>query len=202
MKGIILYVDRSLAIAIAANLVGVLNTKGQSRTEKVGFNWLVSAGQDDAWANTSQLDIREMLPEDLVYYFYNKIPYRYENLESLLPKLTVGTSDSLLPGNVVSVKGSLFFPNLTLNANNSPFEEVELDVKKHIFHGEECIVAELKNGDYKIPVYLPYSSRFQVLFCQNQPVELTGVVRWIPSYNPNGSRSINLALRCAVVWLK
>lgn len=201
-RSVLIYVDRAFSISIAANLVGITKTISKSATTRIAVNWLISAGADDGSITADQIDIREMLPEDLVYYFQDKIKNRFESLKDLIPQLSTGVSSSLIPGNVVSVCGKLFFKDLAMASNFSPFEPFDVDLKSSIFHGEECIVAELKTEDYRIPIYLPVSSKYQVAFCHNQPVEIMGIVRWTPPYSPGGSSSINLAIRCAVIWLK
>lgn len=201
-KNTLIYVDKNLSIAMAANIVGVMKTTSQSENAKIGLNWLISAGYDEGTATSNQSDIREMLPEDLVYYFHEKIGNQFKNLGELIPKLSTGTEGSLIPGNIVSVYGKLSFPNFNFPSNYSPFEPVEIEMKSYLFHGEECVIGELKNEDYRIPVYLPLSAKYQVAFCHNQPVELTGIVRWTPPYSPGGRGSSNLALRCAMVWLR
>lgn len=201
-KNTLIYVDRNLSIATAANLVGVMTSKSDSESSKVGLNWLISASVDESSSTAKQYDIREMLPEDLAYYYHERIENRFENLTELIPLLTTGIKDSLIPGNVISVYGKLTFPNFQLPTNYSPFEPVEIDIKSYLFHGEDCMIAELKNEDYRIPVYLPTSSKYQVAFCHNQPVEITGIVRWTPPYSPGGRNSSNLAIRGALVWLR
>lgn len=203
-KNTLIFVDRQLSISIAANLVGVLQTNTVTDSTNASVSWLVRVGFDQGEATTNQLDAREMLPEDLIYYFHDYIENRFTNLEEALPKLSTGASASFIPGNVISINGVLRFNDLEIPENYSPFSPVEIPINKVMFHGEECIVAELRgdNGSYRIPVFLPVSSSFQVLFCQNQPVEITGVLRWIPPYSPGGASSLNLAIRAAAVWLR
>ncbi|MFW2475332.1 MAG: hypothetical protein ACN4EP_00355 [Sediminibacterium sp.] len=202
IKNILLYVDKELSIAIAANMVGVLKTVSQNQSTKIGANWLINIGHDEGDSTANQFDIRELLPEDLVYHFHEKISNKFEKLSDLIPNMTAGSDKSFIPGSVVSVYGKLLFPNFKLPADQSPFEQFDPNLKSIIFHGEECIVGEIKNEDYGIPVYFPVSSKYQIAFSHNQPVEITGVLRWTPPYSPGGGRSLNLALRCAILWLR
>ena len=203
MENTLIYVDSKLSISIAANLVGVLSSSEQTQSNKIGVNWLLTSSIGVEESSTTQKDIRELLPEDLVYLFYPHIVQKFDNLENALPLLNTTSPDSLKPGNVVSLKGKLVFNELGENPPSfSPFTPQDVNLKSFFFHGEECIVGELHNSNYKIPVYLPSLSKYQVVFCHNQPVEITGIVRWSPPYSPGGASSLNLTIRCAAVWLR
>jgi hypothetical protein len=198
----LIFVDRALATAIAAKVVGVLKSHSEGRNKKVGANWLISAGLEATETTSEQYDLREMLPEDLMYYIYPTIPEKHDKISSLLPKMTTGTNNSLAPGDVVSVNGRLLFRGFSPVEGHSPFQDTDVDLPLISFHGEKCIVAELFDDSYKIPVYLPDSAKYQVVYCNNQPVEITGITRWVPPYSPGGAGSLNLAIRAAAVWLR
>lgn len=202
VKHTLIYVDRALAIAIAAKLVGVLRTRSAGSKTTAGVNWLVSAQVEDSAGTSEQADIREMLPEDLMHYIYPQIGERYDKLDSVLTKLATGTKDSLIPGDVVSISGKLHFPQLASIGSYSPFQDIDVDLPSVQFHGEACLVAELKDESYILPVFLSEVAKYQVSFCHDQPVEITGIVRWTPPYSPGGAHALNLALRGAAVWLR
>lgn len=199
---ILVYVDQPLAVALAAKLVGILTTHTDGQHSRAGINWLISAGVETTQTGSYQNDVREMLPEDLIYYLFPKISERYESVSTSLDKLATTSSESLVPGDVISICGSLNFPHMNEDINFSPLENIELDLPSVSFHGERCIVAQLSDSQYKIPVYFPDISKYQVIFCQNQPVEVTGIVRWVPPYSPSGARALNIAIRVAALWLR
>jgi hypothetical protein len=204
MDNIIVFVDRQLAIAIAAKLVGVVRTQSDTNGIDSGINWLISATYKSEGTVAHESDIRELLPEDLIYLFYPRIQERYDSLEEIIGRLSTGADNSYLPGMVVSIKGRLKFPGIdgaTIKAS-SPFSDVEINLPVKTFHGERCVVAKFVSGDYVIPVYFSETSKDQVVFCNNHPVEVTGILRWVPPYSPGGGRSLNLALRCVVLWLR
>lgn len=198
----IVYVDRPLAIAIAAKLIGVLQTQTQGTTKSASLNWLITTNLGSQSSTARGSDVRELMPEDLVYHFYDAISEKHDKIEQIIGRLSTGTENGFIPGTVISIKGKLVFPDLTLPAAISPFTSPDIDLPTLIFHGEPCIVGQLKSDDYVIPVYFTESAKYQIVFCNNQPVEVTGVLRWVPPYSPNGGRAINLAIRCAALWLR
>jgi hypothetical protein len=58
----LIFVDKPLATAVAAKLVGVLSTKGKTYNDSIGLNWLVKVSADDSETQSTQQDIRELLP--------------------------------------------------------------------------------------------------------------------------------------------
>jgi hypothetical protein len=202
--GVLVYVDKPMAVAIAAKLIGVLRTATHNTKNAVSLNWLVGASTEAGDSNSDQTDLREMLPEVLMYMLYQKIPSRGLSLEETVSKFVLGATGSLIPGDVVSTKGKMEFPGLEKVPEFSPEMDsrVELPLKARFFHGEACVLAFLTDGAYRLPVYVPETSKYQLAFCHEQPVEVTGVVRWVPPYSPGGARALGLALRCAAVWLR
>jgi hypothetical protein len=199
----LVFVDRPLAVAVAAKLVGVLTTHTNGFTTRTSLNWLISAGMDEQNADTRQVDIREMLPEHLLYYVYPHIDSFFPSINTqLLDKLATGPSGGFIPGDVLSVCGTLRLHNIDAVPPVSPFDPVELNLPTTVFHGEVCIPVELKDSNYTLPVFIPENAKYQVAFCHNQPVEITGIVRWAPPYSPGGARSLNLAIRIAALWLR
>lgn len=196
---ILVYVDRPLAIAIASKLVGVLSGESEGRQAKVGFNWLVSTEAVSERASSRQQDIRELLPEDLVYAFYDLISPRGTSLTEAIDLFATPTS---LPGRVLSVEGRLHLANLRLRRPEPTIEPAtDVEIPSVVFHGQSCVFGELQTDRHSIPVYFPEQAKFQIGFCDDQPVEITGVLRWVPPYSPQGGRSCNLALQCAALWL-
>ena len=75
-------------------------------------------------------------------------------------------------------------------------------VHDYEFHGETCFTGILEERGFRIPVYFLESAKNQVCFSVNQPVEVTGIVRWSPPYSPGGAHSLSLAVRVAALWLR
>jgi hypothetical protein len=198
----LVYVDRPLAIAIAAKLVGVLQTQTEGSSKTASFNWLVSAGVGSQDTSATASDVRELLPEDLLYFLYPHIQHRLTSIEPVIGKFSAGTADSFSPGTIVSIHGNLTFPELDLPEKYSPFKHSDINLPSVMFHGEPCIVGRLESGSFIIPVFFSESSKYQVVFCNDEPVEVTGVLRWTPPYSPKGGRALNLAIRCAALWLQ
>jgi hypothetical protein len=199
----LVYVDRPLAIAIAAKLVGVLQTQTEGSTKTASFNWLVSAGVGAQNMSAKASDVRELLPEDLVHFLYPHITERHSSIESIIGKLSAGAGDAFPPGTVISVQGKLSFPDLGgLSQGYSPYKHADVEIPQVMFHGESCIVGKLESGAFVVPAFFTESSKYQVVFCNDEPVEVTGVLRWTPPYSPKGSRALNLAIRCAALWLQ
>lgn len=198
----LIFVDKPLVVAIAAKVVGVLTSHAKGRHARAGANWLISAGVEATETTSEQYDIREMLPEDLIYYIYPDILEKHDKISTILPKMSTGVKDSLVPGDVISISGQLNFSQIPELENHSPFQSTEINLPIISFHGENCIVAELKDDGYNLPIYLPELAKYQVVYCHDQPVEITGIVKWVPPYSPGGAGSLNLAIRSAAVWLR
>ena len=199
----LVYVDRPLANAIAAKLIGVLHSNSVGGKRSVSVNWLVGGEVGAESSQGTSFDIRELLPEDLVYQFFPLVKERHTTLESALPKLTAGTGSGLLPGSPISIQGKLRVPEFTdelLALSSTPPGEIGLPSRP--FHGEPCVGAFLVSSDYSIPIYFAESAKYQIPYCHDQPVEVTGVLRWVPPYSPGGAKSLNLAVRCAALWLR
>lgn len=203
IERVLVWVDRPLAIAAAAKMAGVLRTKGSAAGGKAGLNWLVSTEVSTLESDAITSDIRELLPEELMYHFYSLISMRPNSVDAALPYLTANSKNGALPGAVVSVPGRLSFPGLPEKLPEySPYSHVDVAIPTAVFHGETTIVAKLSTAEYSVPVFLGESARHHVLFCNNQPVEVTGILRWVPPYSPGGARSCNLAIRCFALWLR
>lgn len=199
----LVYVEKELAVAIAAKIVGILKSNTTEHHIKGGANWLVTASLEKTKGVETQTDIRELLSEDIIYYIAPKIENRFGNISEVLPKFNTTSANSFIPGNVVSICGKLSFPNMPEFKDYSPFyENSEIEMPVCHFHGEKCLIATLSDGNYQIPVYFSDVSKYQLIFCNNQPVEITGIVRWVPPYTPGGAHSLNLAVRGAALWLR
>jgi hypothetical protein len=199
----VVYVDRTLAVAIAAKLVGVLQTQTEGANRSASFNWLVSAAVGSQNTSARASDVRELLPEDLIYFLYPHIKERHASVEPVIGRLSSGAGDAFTPGTPISICGELSFPSLeNLPTAYKPYEGVEIDLPQVTFHGEKCVVAQLKSGAFVVPVFFEEAAKYQVAFCHEQPVEVTGILRWTPPYSPRGGRALNMAIRSAALWLR
>jgi hypothetical protein len=188
---------------MAVKLVGLELHRNRTNTTGGGFSWLVQAyvSRDESVGSTT--DIREILPEEIMYEVYRAIgdEFKCKTLAPCIEKMAATGPDRLLPGHPISVIGVLTFAELgTLKYD--PFAPPDINMKTFQFHGEECFVGELQGDGYRIPVYFPKESMAQVAFSSGEPVEITGIVRWSPPYSPKGARSLSLAIRVAALWLR
>jgi len=200
----LVYVDRQLAVAIAVKLVGIQLHRGQSHRVGGAFNWIIQAyvSRDENVSFTT--DIRELLPEEVMYEVYEAIDkeYKFENVGKCIEKMAEIGENQLLPGRPISVQGLLKFPDLQKFSPYNPFDPPNIDVKTFQFHGEKCFVGEMHGESFRLPVYFDEASKAQVAFCNENPAEVTGIVRWSPPYSPKGARSLSLAIRVAALWLR
>lgn len=198
----LVYVDRELAVAIATKLVGLLLGKEAREGRGISLNWLIQSSISVDETEIITRDLREMLPEDVIYLVYDRITNKFENVPEAIKAFARSGDQRLLPGEVVSVTGQLMFSGLVLPDAFDPFSPPDIQVKTFNFHGEQCFVGRLSQEAFNLPVYFPETAKQQVMFAHSQPVEVTGIVRWSPPYSPGGASSLNLVMRAAALWLR
>lgn len=200
----LVYVDRKLAVAMAVRLIGLQLHRGQRNSAGGAFNWIIQAyvSRDENVGFTT--DIRELLPEEVMYEVYEAIDdeFKFEDVEKCIEKMAEIGENQLLPGRPISVQGVLKFPDLQELGAYNPFEPPDIEVKTFQFHGEKCFVGQIHGNGFRLPVYFDEASKAQVAFCNENPVEVTGIVRWSPPYSPKGARSLGLVIRTAALWLR
>lgn len=191
----LIYVDSSPLLAIATKLVGSTITQARGESGQVGLKLFASAALSSQESRQVQRDLALFLPEDLMYEVFPLITDRFENLDAAKTRLTTGPDHGFRPGAVVSVGGVLRRSRDRKEGDHGELEEVE-------FHGESALAAGLQSDELRLPVYCPRPARQQLEAQLGEPVELTGILRWVPPYSPGGSSSWNLALRVVAVWLR
>jgi len=198
----LVYVDRQLAIAMAVKLIGLQISEERSTGGGGSFNWLIQAYVSHDASTGITTDIRELLPEEVMYELYDAISdeYKFEKVSDCVTAMAESGDKRLLPGRPISVQGKLMLPDMKLSRYD-PFNPPDIEVKTFNFHGEKCFTGKLHGDDFILPIYFDEGAEAQVAFCHQQPVEVTGIVRWSPSYSPQGSRALNLVIRTAALWL-
>lgn len=200
----LVYVDRQIAVAMAVKLVGLEQHKQNINTGSGGFNWLIQANISHGERTGIITDIRELLPEEVMYEIYEALDteYKYSSVEDCVRGMEKRGEGQLLPGRPISVSGLLRFPGLQNIESYDPFNPPDIEVRTFNFHGEPCFAGEIHGNDFKLPVYFHESAKEQVTFANDNPIEITGIVRWSPPYSPRGASSLNLVIRVAAVWLR
>lgn len=200
----LVYVDRRLAVAMAVKLIGLELNRTQSRERGGAFNWLIQAYIDHGETTGISTDIRELLPEEIMYETYEAVAveYKFKDIASCITGMAATGDKRLLPGRPISVEGVLKFPDLANLGSYNPFDPPDINIKTFQFHGEKCFTGEIHGDGYKLPVYFDEAAKAQVTFCNDYPVEVTGIVRWSPPYSPKGAHSLNLVIRAAALWLR
>lgn len=200
----LVYVDREMAVAMAVKLVGLEIHKQKTNTGTGGFNWLIQAYVAHGETTGIVTDIRELLPEEVMYEIYDAInaEYKYSNVESCVRGLEQRGDRQLLPGRPISVSGLLHFPEIKKITSYDPYNPPDIEMRTFNFHGERCFAGEIHGEGFKLPIYFHESAKEQVTFADDNPIEITGIVRWSPPYSPRGASSLNLVIRAAAVWLR
>lgn len=200
----LVYVDRQIAVAMAVKLVGLEQHKQSVNTGAGGFNWLIQANVEHSESTGIMTDIRELLPEEVMYVIYDAIDdeYKYNNVESCVRGMEQRGDCQLLPGRPISVSGLLHFPDLQALDSYDPYNPPDVEMRTFNFHGERCFAGVIHGDGFKLPVYFHESAKEQVAFANDNPIEITGIVRWSPPYSPSGASSLNLVIRVAAVWLR
>src|SRR5689334_10677719 len=135
MRNIPIYIDRELLVAVAAKLVGVLSEDSRGRSGGAGLNWLIQGTVSAETGHTVARDIRELLPEDVLYSIYDKVTNRF-NVADCIEAFARTGEQQLLPGSVVSAQGILSFPDLNV-PQYDPFNPPTISVKTFSVHGEK-----------------------------------------------------------------
>ena len=185
----VIYVDQDLMTAIAAKRVGLLREDAKGTTGGMSLNWLIQSSVSTDTRQSISRDVRELLPEDVVYMVYDHIEHRFESVRDCINGLADTGPDQLLPGSVISVQGVLSFPDTAIPAYD-PFSPPTIDVRTFSVHGQRCFVGRLSSDGFSLPLYFIESAKDQICFCNNEPVEVIGVARWSPPYRPGGSKSL------------
>ncbi|HFD31348.1 MAG TPA: hypothetical protein ENJ28_01350 [Gammaproteobacteria bacterium] len=210
MKTDLIYVDKELTTAIAANLIGteVQKTKGTTRGIKLGGAILglmiLEENDSNEESFTIVKNMKEYLPEDVIRAIYPTIPAErmFNNVHSAVKYLATKGNGNLMPGDTISIEGILTFPYMEDKEEFDPFMPEDIQPKTFQFHTDTCFAGILNGEGYQLPVYFPESSINQVHCGHDNPVEIVGIVRWSPSYTPKGGNALNLALRVAAVWFQ
>jgi hypothetical protein len=188
---------------MAVPLIGLQSQKIVQNGASASFNWLIQSQISRNRSESILADIREILPEELAHGLLNAIPENRKHLtmKAAIAALVETGAERVLPGNPMSVEGVLKIPGLQSLKAFDPFKPPSIELDTFTFHSESCFVGELHGDGYKLPVYFDEASRAQVAYCHENPVELTGILRWCPPYSPRGASYLQLALRVAAVWL-
>jgi hypothetical protein len=189
---------------MAVKLVGLQVNNGNETEVGTAFNWLIQAHVNQKDSSGISVDMRELLPEEVMYEVYKAIDekHKFQKILKCIDKMAENGENRLLPGHPISVQGILKFPEMKEYQGYNPFNPPDLHVNTFLFHGEKCFVGELYSDGFRLPVYFDEAAKEQILFCHDEPIEITGIVRWAPPYSPKGSKSLNLVIRAASLWLQ
>lgn len=193
----LVYVDTDLVHAIGALLIG--STETSNISGGAGFNYLLSSHIDSSVG--SSRDLKDLLPEQIFYKLYDKIPHKFENTKDATLALVNHEQNKIMPGSPISVCGILSFPELLAIGDYDPFRPPSIDVETFEIHGDKCFVGSLEKDGYKLPLYFPDAAKSQVCFLQKEPVEVVGIVKWSPGYKAGGGKSLNMLIRVAALLL-
>jgi hypothetical protein len=200
----LVYVDRELAVAMAVQLIGLESQQSRKRGVGGAFNWIVQLNVADETASSVTVDVRELLPEDVMHRTYEALDpsVKFADVGQCVTCLVETGEKAIPPGHPISVAGTLTFPTIDLPAVFDPFDPPDIELRTFLVHGEKCFAGQLEGNGFRLPIYFPEVARMQVPFFHDEPVEITGVVRWSPPYSPKGSRASNRLIRAAAVWLR
>src|SRR5262245_26500439 len=132
----LVYVDKALVLAIGALLVG------SSQSKQVGaggsLNMLLTTHVDLNSGITREL--KDLLPEQICYRFYDKMPHRFEDTKEATLALANYEHNHIMPGTPVAVCGILSFPELASVGTYDPFHPPSIDVETFEVYGDRCFV--------------------------------------------------------------
>ena len=195
------YIDKSLMTAIGAQIVGIKIDETSTTSSGLSLNWLIQSNLAVGETTGVGRDIRELLPEHLLYMIYPEVKCKFDSVESCIDSLAKSGEDRLLPGEPLAVKGIIQFSGINTTTFD-PFNPPDIEVQTFLVHGEVCFAGRLKGNGFRLPLYFPQEARQQVLFCGNMPVEVVGIIRWSPAYSTGGAKSLNSIIRVAALLLR
>lgn len=130
-------------IAIGTQLVGLRRDQSSTTTRGLSLNWLIQSNLALEETDGIGRDIREFLPEHLLYMIYPELKCKFENAENCIEALSKGGEQRLLPGEPLAVKGILQFPDVTIS-NFDPFSPPDIDVSTFWIQAKSVLLAVLK----------------------------------------------------------
>lgn len=195
------YVDKQLITSIGVQLVGLRIDQSRTKGGGASLNWLIQSNISVSETDGIARDITELLPERVLYMIYPEIKHKFLDVEKAVNTLALTGDNKMLPGEPVSIKGSLSFPDIGESVFD-PFSPPELLVKTFQVHGESCFVGKLEGNGFTLPLYFLEEAKQQVGFCNKMAVEAVGIVRWSPAYSTGGAKSLNLIVRVAALLLR
>ena len=182
---VLIKVDKEMAIAVAASLLGAQVTVSESESATASFSWLLGASVSNTDTSGRVSDIRTLLPEHLAYEISKEVREIHETVGNLISVLPTKK-----PGDTILVRGQL-------DTHNKLVRGTEVSM----LQDEECGVFSLNDASFSLPLYFPLPWKADLNHLMGQPVLISAVVRWTPPYSPKGSASLNLALRPFAIWL-
>lgn len=193
----LVYVEKNLVHAIGSLLIG--SSEANKVTGGVSINYLFSTHVESSIGSSREL--KDLLPEQVFYKLYDKIPHKFENTKEATWALVTHEQHHIMPGTPVSVCGILSFPELAAISDYDPFHPPSIQVDVFNIHGDRCFVGNLEKDGYRLPVYFPDEAKGQVCFLQKEPVEIVGITKWSPGYKAGGGKSLNMLIRVAALLL-
>lgn len=179
----LIYVDKHLILPIGVKLIGSSLASSASEQFQGGFSWVLAARLGYAQESGADMKLADLFPEDIFAISYDEIKNRNLTIQAFAE--AVG-SRSIRPPDVVTIDGTLRFPDITPQAYN-PFRPPQFDIPhQYSVYGYQCFTGVLERDGFEVPIYFLVESAELVFYAHNKPVEVVGVVKWSPGYEVAG----------------
>lgn len=204
MSSSLIYVNKEKVVGVAVPFIGSEVKVIKQTSASGGFSWLLQGEVSRAKQEGMTTQIHDLLPETIVNKLLACFPKElmFESVDSCTKALKEWEKQDNI-GKPIFVSGILRIPNLNISSQYDPLNPPDLSsIKSILYNGEESVICEIVGDGVHLPLYLNKDALTMVGYCNNQVVDVIGVLRFSPWYDAGKNRTINLILNGIVIWVK
>lgn len=204
MSKSLVYVDKDRIIGVAVPFIGSEFHITKQTEASGGFSWLLQGEVSKTRQEGIYTRIQDLLPQTIVNKLIEQFPKEltFTDVDECTKKLKEWENEDNI-GKSIIVKGIFSVTGITTPALYDPFNPQDFSsIKTVSYNGEECIIGQLSGDGVRLPVYMSKNSLNQgVAYCNNQYVEILGVLGFSPWYDVGKNRTINTVLSGIALWV-
>lgn len=204
MSRTLIYVNKEKVIGVAVPFIGSEVNIIKQTSASGGFSWLLQGEVSRVKQEGITTQIHDLLPETIVNKLIECFPKElvFENVDDCTRVLKEWERQDNI-GKPIFLSGILRIPNLCISGQYDPLSPPDLSsVKSILYNGEESIICEIVGDGVRLPLYLSRNALAMVGYCNNQIVDVLGVLGFSPWYDAGKNRTINLILSGIAIWVK
>lgn len=204
MSKTLVYVNKDKIVGLSAPIIGSEISLVQQVSASGGFNWLLRSEVSSVHQKSTNMQIRDLLPETIAAKLLEKFPNEliFDSVDSCTKKLKEWEQEDNV-GKPILVQGILHIPNLNIDSPYDPTSPHSFDkVKRVNYNGVQCFVCELKDDGLNLPVYFSEDALSMIAYCNGKCVDVMGVLNFVPWYDVGKNRTINTIVMGVAAWIK